>query len=67
VHRNYRRKNKYRAKHHGHLGWLGVYSLKPMKVEDSRKRRARERDCLTHYRFDDLVTRIPRDILWHYW
>lgn len=67
MHTNHRRKNKFRGKHHGYNGWLGVYSLKSIKVIESRKRRARERNLMSNNKFDLLVTKVRKDILWHYW
>lgn len=68
VHNNYRRKYKYKAKHHGHRGkWWGLYSLKPMKTEQSRKRRARERFLMSNRKFDMLTVKVHRDIIWNYW
>lgn len=44
-----------------------IYSMKPMKRQKSRDRRAEERSLLERGRWDDLVTRYPRNIIWEYW
>ncbi len=67
MHKNHRRKNKFRGKHHGYFGYPHIYSLKLFKVEESRRRRAQERDCMSHGKFDMLPTKVRGDILWNYW
>lgn len=60
MHINHRRKNgRYRS------GWPRYrVSLAEWKREFWRQRRAIERDCMVNHRFDDLVDRIPRSLLW---
>lgn len=69
MHTNHRRRNKFRAKHHGlrRISALTVYSLAAYKILASRKVRARERDLMRHELYDALPDKVRRDILWHYW
>ena len=69
MHTNHRRKNKFRAKHHGirHGGFLAIYSMKPMRQEFWRRARAQAQDLMRHGRYDLLPQRYPDSIEWDYW
>lgn len=67
MHTNHRRRNKFRGKHHNRGGWFFIYSLKPMKRQKARDRRAEERMLMAHGRFDDLRANEPPCIRWEYW
>lgn len=66
MHRNYRRKYKFRSKHHGIRPFPSVESLKTYKTIESRRCRARSNDLLRNGRFDDFV-RIRVNLLGDYW
>jgi len=67
MHKNHRRKFRYRAKHHGSAGWMKLDSLKLFRVAEARRRRAQERHLMSNDKFDMLSTKVRRDILWNYW
>ena len=67
MHLNHRRKNKFRAKHHGERGYMLAYSLKWYRRFRSQTRRSKERDLIAVGCYDDLLTSYPRDIYWDYW
>lgn len=67
MHINHRRKNIYRAKHHGSRPFPLMLSMRPYRVEASRQRRARDRHLMVHGKYDMLMNKDRRDILWEYW
>jgi hypothetical protein len=59
VHKNHRRKNRYRSpypRHYVNLGWW--------KTDYWRWCRAIERECLDKARYDEIPVRHPRSILY---
>jgi len=67
MHTNHRRRNKFRAKHHGILDYMFAHSLKWWRRQRAKDRRAEERELIAHERYDSLPRRYPRDIYWDYW
>ncbi len=69
MHINYRRTNKFRAKHHNCLGsgYGLAISLTWYKRRAAKDRRAEDRELLAHERYEDFRVRYPRDIYWNYW
>lgn len=68
MHVNHRRKRPAgTTKRTGCRGWMRIYSMRDMKRQKSRDRRARERSLLERGRWDDLPDRYPRNIVWEYW
>lgn len=67
MHTNYRRPNKFRAKHHNRPTWPMIYSSRYLLQEFWGRARAAARDMIHHERYDDCPTRYPQSIMWDYW
>lgn len=65
MHINHRRKNPAPTLKKGR--WLGIYSMKPMRQEFWRRRRAQDRTLMAHGRYDLIPVRHPNSIEWDYW
>jgi hypothetical protein len=44
-----------------------IYSMKPMKRQKARDRRAEERSLMDRGLWDELRLREPKNIVWDYW
>ena len=69
MHTNHRRKHKVRAKHHGKRRWPHhfIYSCADHRRESWQRRRARVRDLIRRFKFDEIPRCYRRDIYWKYW
>lgn len=61
MHKNYRRKIKYKCPHHP---WSTPKCYRQLYW---RKMRAIERNLLSHERWDDVPNRHPKSIMYDYW
>ena len=70
MHKNHRRKFKFRAKHHGPRYWpcsSVSRSYVWYRSQSWGRRRSRERDLIQQGEFEALPSRYRRHILWWLW
>lgn len=69
MHKNYRRRiPSNTTKRNGPRGCLMlIYSMKPMKRQKARDRRAEERRFIEVGKYDHINIRYPKNIIWEYW